>query len=362
MTDSRTIATATLAWDIPAQDKLAKSLSSATQTATIPAPSNAPLSASSIHDHQPDDSFEVKAPVSPEVQAVVDQVTPSPYPQSSLAKISEMTQADRDARYFSLSLPSNFYWYPFKKLTASLITGVQQMKLERAANQDSSRFTVEAVTSALGDGVNAMDLTLQDFYYVMYWLRLASYTKFDFDHVAICRHPDHLRDVAEKKKPATSLKTVTVLKSTQITETPFVPFEISEELKASGLRVGPARMSDVVDLSEMDIGEAPVPGKPKKLDPKAEETIYFGDLACYLDPVQMDSRWNRKEDGEIGKGLTLEQRMDLVRGMSGDLIRELQGYIKKVNAYGVAEFINVRCKGCGAEVRSEVRVSASDFL
>ena len=278
----------------------------------------------------------------------------SQWPESSLILIPEITQADRDARFFSVNLPSRFYFYPFKTLTASLITGVQQMKFEKAAREDSTQYAVEAVTSALGDGINAMDLTLPDFYYLMFWLRLASYTKFDFNHVAICRNPKHAQAVVDKKLPATSLKTIATVKSTMIEETQFVPFELSEDLIASGLRMRPAIMADIVALSDGFIRD-----ETGNLSPQAEEDVFLGDYACYLDPVQTSPRWDTSGRGDP---LSLRTRIDLVRSMPGDLLREIKQYTEQVSQYGAKEYIKVRCKGCGAEIRTEVRVSASDFL
>lgn len=264
-----------------------------------------------------------------------------------------LTAADRDARYFSLQLPSNFVFYPFKHLTASLITGVQQMKFSKASAEDSTRYTVEAVTSALGDGVNAADLTLRDFFYVMYWLRLASYTKFDFNHVAVCRNPEHMEKIVKKTLPPSSLKSVFVLKHTELREKQFQPFEVDEAIRESGLQVGPARMHDVITMSEYD------PGTKEAPNPLWDEIVFYGDLASYLTPVQTHPKWDATGKQEP---MTLEQRMDLVKKMSGDLIRALKEYRTKIDDYGVSEFINVKCKGCGAVVRTEVRISASDFL
>lgn len=254
-----------------------------------------------------------------------------------------LTDADRSAEYLPLQLPSNFLYYPFKKLSVKLVRGVQQAKLVRAAKERSTRLTVEAITSLLGDGINAADLTVPDFFYVMYWLRMASYTAYPFNHVAQCTNARHLADVGEGKKTVASLKTVHQITRTNLVETaleaaPVVP----EIIRAAGINVKPHTMKDVIDIQEL---------------PEAEdhaEREYLAEIASMLSPAQ-EGPW------AMATG-SFAERMELAERLPADVTRALlHEWAVSCSAYGVQESIIVKCQGCGAEIKTDVSISAPNF-
>lgn len=253
----------------------------------------------------------------------------------------ERLSAENSPAYYSIQLPSGFFFYPFKSLSACLVTGRHQMKFSRSAKEGNLRYTVEAVTSCLGDGVNSADLCVPDFYYVLYWLRTASYTKYDFTHLSVCTNPEHVARVKSEELPVSTLKTVHILKSTQIEEDPFDPQSIFtmdlSATKAAGLVLGYHAMRDAVEFNEKFDVDAP----------DFADAMWSVDLACTLHP---------KHHG------TLAERMELVASLPADVIRELDAYANVSATYGVREFVNVRCKECGAEQRSQLSVSAHSFL
>lgn len=290
--------------------------------------------------------------------SLIDELAKAPPPKSSpvafapvpVAINRPLTSSERNAQYIQIDLPSGFVFYPFKSLSAKLITGRVQAKLTHAANTNHLRSTIEAITACLGDGINAHDLTIPDFFYVMYWLRLNSYTAFEFTHISVCRNPAHHAKVAEGKLEPKTLKTMHTLKQTQITETKLagVP-QVPQIVQDAGLNIRPQRMSDVIDMHEW-IDEK---------DPNHGEKQFLGLLAVHLDPVQTNPRWNPE-----GKPvLTFLERTELAAELPADLTRAiLHEWENAVNSYGVVESIKVKCKECGAEELSELSVSASDFL
>lgn len=254
-----------------------------------------------------------------------------------------LTDSDRSAEYLPVQLPSGFLYYPFKHLSVKLVRGVQQAKLVRAAKEGSTRLTVEAITSLLGDGINAADLTVPDFFYVMYWLRLASYTAYPFNHVARCSNVKHLADVGEGKKPAASLQTIHQVTRTNLVETTLAAYPAVPELVvASGLRLKPHTMKDVIDIQDL---------------PDAEdhaEREYLAEIASMLSPSQ-EGEWL------LPTG-SFEERMELAGRLPADLTRAiLQEWSAACASYGVTESIVVKCQGCGAEIKTDVSISAPNF-
>lgn len=262
--------------------------------------------------------------------------------QASGHRISqERLAADDSPEFYSIQLPSGFFFYPFKKLSARLVTGRHQMKFSRSAREGNLRYTVEAVTSCLGDGINAGLLSVADFYYVMYWLRTASYTRYDFTHLSVCSAPGHVALVKKGEVPVSSLKTVHILKATQIEETEFDPQSIFDldltATKAAGLHLSYNCMNDAVAFTEAHDVESP----------DYVDAQWAADLAAVLHPNHHG---------------TLAERMELVCSLPADVVRELDKFSTVSSTYGVKEFVKVTCKECGAEQRSQLSVSAHSFL
>lgn len=288
----------------------------------------------------------------PQIDTRSLEVAVDPAPKSTLQPLSlthELTPSERDAGVYALALPSNFLFYQFKELYASMVTAKQQSRFTRAAREGSLRLTIDTVSTCL-NGVSAYDLTVPDFFYVMYWLRLASYTSFDFHHVSVCNNPEHLAAVQSGKKERDTLKTITTIKQTNLKETvleklPVVPQVVQD----SGLQVQVQRMRDVADV------EAYLESLPED---QREDQQMLALLACYIHPTQHNPRWGAGE-----QPMTFAERVQIAETLPVDLVRALQNeWEEAANSYGVEESITVKCKDCGANVRTEIRIAAPDFL
>lgn len=255
-----------------------------------------------------------------------------------------LTAADRSAEWFSLALPSNFYFYDKKELFARRVRGAQQIKFTMAAQQNDTAMSVEAVNSCL-NGINARDLTVQDYFYVMYWLRQVSYTSRKYTHVSVCRNPAHLADVAARKVTPDSLRTVHVIEQTDMTERVFDPAALlALDLtlaNEAGLTLRPPMVSDMIAIAEL------------ASDPSVPE---YAEMVTCLDTYS----------GVIGaingKPVTAQERYAFLQTAEPDLMHLLSQYTKAVTQYGVQEFINVKCAGCGASGQTELSVSAHSFF
>lgn len=271
-------------------------------------------------------------------------------------------RAESDSGYYSVALPSNFLPYAFKTLSVRLVDGRAQAKFIKAAKERSTRYSIEAVSSLIGDGISAFDLTILDFYYLLYWLRFASYVKFEFHHVAICRNPDHIKQcdtgededasenalddkggVPPKKLDIRTLRSVHFISRTTLEERALDPTQLSTlkfpVLTSLGVTLRPATMRDVADF-----GDIADPDKPD-----FAEIEYLGDMASYVATVN-------------GKRLTFAERMEFVGTLDTVAIEELESFVSAVSDYGVKESITVTCPTCSHPIHTEVAVSADSFL
>lgn len=265
-------------------------------------------------------------------------------PATSLS--TPLTQADRDANLFEVALPSGNFFYPAgTRVYAGLVRGKQQAKFSRASQHNSLQITVEAVNSCLSGEFNAMDLTVPDFFYLLYWLRLHSYTKSQFSHVSVCTNPAHLARVAKQELPPDSLKTVSIINSTMLEETLFDPSCLEDldlsSIKEAGIELRPALVKDTVELTETYDAN----------DPEDADAIFLVDnYAAYIASVNGNT------------AMTLKERVAFVEDLSPDILSQIRSFAVAVTSYGVKELIRVRCKECGAEHVAELAVSAHNFF
>lgn len=247
-------------------------------------------------------------------------------------------------------LPSRYEFYDIKHSMVKPMTGFHQSKFFRAAHEKSDLHMVNAINTLLEGGLTAGELTIPDFYFVMYWLRLNSYTRTQMVHRGVCNNPAHLQDVYEKKKEKESLVTVsqvprTILETTELNDDYLKGFEeeltlLMNSLGPVGLTLTAPRMRDTIELHDTLIPENP---------DQSEEIAFLGDrAACVM--------------AENGEPLSLKQRIELIQSMSIDVHDILDEWRLRVSMYGVKEVIKFKCNGCGAEVENPILISAHSFL
>lgn len=244
--------------------------------------------------------------------------------------------------------PSQGEFYDVSSVPIKRMKGFHQAKFHMAAKTKKDRFTVEAVGTLLGGGVDAFNLTIQDFYAILYWLRLNTYLKTELTHNGVCDNPDHIHEVATRKKPPESLRTLVVISKTSIKQTDLETnylegFEesariLSETLEPLGYSLSAPRMFDVVDLNEL-FGD----------EPNYQEIAYLADRAACI----------ARTDGERSP---LRTRIQVVENLDVGVLEMLEEWRIRCSSYGVIESTRFKCKGCGADVENEISISAHSFL
>jgi hypothetical protein len=242
-----------------------------------------------------------------------------------------------------LDLPSRYAFYDFKDLYVTPFKGKHLAKLSRAREEGSIMQVVESVNTVLsntnGDQHLAYKLTLADFYFVLYWLRLNSFTKSVFIHTTTCPNEDHIQQVTEGKLLPDTLKMSEIIhKSTLKTNMlDTIPDPAAFPLEYPGVYLTSVTMLDVVTMTE---------------DPRMAndpEFRYASQIAVYLRLVD-----NPNAD--------LDTRLAIVDDMSPDDIDTVKAYEKAINAYGIEESIQVTCKACGHSHRSTINIDAHSFF
>lgn len=256
------------------------------------------------------------------------------------AQPTPQSAVEANPEFHSVVLPSNFFFYPWKELGVKLVKASHQAKFNAAAANNSLRMLVETVSSLISQ--SAYDLTAKDFTWLLYWLRRNSYTKSQMMHVALCSNPAHLKAVDEGRKPNKSLETIAVVNNTSLKETGFDPATLEGlpyEQDLAGLQLGPPRMRDLVELVEA------------VERPDFDEFSYLAELASCLGNVDAQ-----------GRLLPLADRIRIVSDFTPEQTNALREYLKVIENYGVQEEIVAKCEECGAEIRTQVTISASSFL
>lgn len=287
-----------------------------------PVPSTMPLSKKVIVDESP---YSSTAPV----EGAAD-------PAAKNLEHLVSTDAQRDADFYSVLLPSNFHLYPFKTLSVKQVKGRQQAKFNRAAAEENSRYLIEGVSSLLGDNIDAGVLTPGDFYWLLYWILFASYPSFKRNVTITCAAPAHVAKVAGGELEESSLRylhqyTRPSIKETLLDVGALQALDLSI-LKRDNIQLGYFSMHDTLSWAENRAGTA------------TAEDYFTYELAVYL------------------KGGTLDERAEVVRDMSVAQTSLVSRYRSILQEHGVVGTIKSNCKECGAEAENIISVSASDFL
>lgn len=248
-----------------------------------------------------------------------------------------------------VALPSNFAFYDFKDLYIKPFKGRHLAKLSRAREEGSTLYTVEAVSSVLstpqGHNNLGFKLTVPDFYYILYWLRLNSFTKTSFLHKSTCTDDAHVEKVAKGEMLPDTLKAAEVISRANLKETFLTEIPNKELFKLDypNAEVKICTMQDAMEMTE---------------DPDfvSEEFRFAAEIACYLQIPDVQSG-----DGSY-RPATLRERIVIVDDMSPDDIRTIKAYEKAVTDYGITETIDVTCKHCGAKRREAIVLDAHSFF
>lgn len=250
----------------------------------------------------------------------------------------------KDSRYTSLDeeLPSKFAFYDYESLSIRPFTLMELKKLYRAYTTSNFKDIVDVIGATIDR--NVLDLTVGDFWFMMYWQRLNSYKKSPMTIPWDCESNDHVLDVELERKTAESLHNVIVVNKTSIKVIDFnvqsVVDEVERIYKEYGIYLFPGTIRDVVSMIK---------------------------LASKVEP---DDDWIAKYATNISQkhGVSIQDRMSFLEGLSDredinaiDFIFEIEAFAKIVE-HGVRETIQSTCKECGADREITLSLDAHSFF
>lgn len=284
------------------------------------------------------------------------------------------TNPTSDAEYTSVALPSRFAFYGFKDLYVKPFAILHLGKLQRAHSEKTLLPIVEAMSSVIYttderyEGVPmAFELTLPDFFMVLYWLRLNSFTKSNYVHTTICQNEEHVSRVEDEQLLPQYAQQVQQGKMT---------IEEFEAIKAKALDAETLKISEVIRRTDMKVNELMQVPDPE-LYQLEDDRLYLRpptmrDVIEMAEDPQMRNPATRHEFGLYSRlashfqhkqvYMTLAQRVEVIKQGTPDDYQMLTEFEKALGDYGVEEKIRVQCKCCGATRNTKLTIAAHSFF
>lgn len=251
----------------------------------------------------------------------------------------------------SLDLPSRFHYYPFKNLYIQPLKTKHLAKMAKAHAERSMSILAECISSVLsttsGEKDLAFKLSLSDFNFVLYWLKLNSTGAGQMEVHSRCTNTQHLRDVAQGKKPETSLNIVTIytksdMRITYLDEIPNPElFFVTHPLTGDRIDLRPETVADAAYFTSND-------------NWTDEEYQYMARNAAVLELKKVF-------DGRLVDA-TLDEKIELAGELTPEESELLFKFGELVDNFGVTETITTKCHGCNASGLTNAVVDATSFL
>lgn len=268
------------------------------------------------------------------------------------------------SRYISTDLPSKFNFYDFKTLHIRHFVVQDLLAIYDARVKESFRGLVDVISATLLNH-SALELTLEDFWYILYWHRINSYRKTKFTLEWECTEEKHLAWIANGK-PVVNADGV---KDLQIIDPDSV--RNSEIVSKSNLKVVDVNLDKVNAIAEqikLDYGLDVVPVKMGVYVQFLEEQE---EQEALIKRAQEGETVELKPDSEamlsryamvVDHGSTLVERRELLKSLEDpEIFMDIEEFLAVLN-YGVTEKFNVKCKVCGASKEVTNSIDALVFL
>ena len=346
----------------------------------------------------------------PVAQAAIAPAAPATIPPV-VWPVKKITAAFEDTW-----LPSNFLPYDWSDIQIRRLNIEELRAIVRARVSGNLRHLVRAVDATISR--HAHELTVGDFWYLMYWHRLNSYKKSPFiidwtctdvqhqhsvnvgDQVLVSDQELEAMDDAEKlaliktpeldddgeetgeidyyrlvKRDPQSLRNLLQVSGSNL-ETDEIDSDaylaVRQQIETEyGVDIVPQRLVDLIDSLEEQETKRAV-RKAKEAKAKAAEAE--GNATSIIDQLEDEmAEEDIVEDEEQAfmhryaallspiYGVKLDDRAEYLNSMDPDLLVDLERFLE-VSEHGVRESWKVQCKGCGAKRTVEQSLDALTFL
>lgn len=260
----------------------------------------------------------------------------------------EVPYSEKNSDFMNITadITSKFIFYPYSTLSIKTFDLGILRKIFRAVSLQRVSPIAEAISECIDPDKSTLDLTVQDFWSLMFWERINSYKKTAYKISFVCENPKHIEQVESGDLEKKTLENEVVVKKLGELTLKWVDeektFEFVNRVQAEyGVSLFPPTVSDMLELQEL---QASLKGN----EDKAAEAAWLARLASNL---------NRKH------GKTLKDRMRfLERGkLSPDLVAEIDEFAD-VSDHGISEHVKVCCATCKKEKEVEVSFDALSFF
>lgn len=259
----------------------------------------------------------------------------------------------QDPRYQDIgALPSQFHPYPkrdnapqLKKLFARPFETVELKILSRAAALDDIEILKRAVDLVISHPVD--DLTNQDFFYVLAWLRIYSRPQTPIGIQWTCNRPYFKRKVKVEGK-------ADILFYTEPATWPEDPEELKLDFDVEPCGAENTYMVKNRDLTTVDLPED-FSGLPEGFDfPRAA-------ILADLEAALQDPDYTNIAGGiQWIAGDTWKEKCEKADANVGLIYDGLS--INAATSYGVVEHVTVNCNKCRAEEKHQLALTAMSFF
>lgn len=287
----------------------------------------------------------------------------------------------------SIPLPSQFFWYPFKDLYVRPLRVPHLAKINTANETGNLQPLVEVVSSCLvtpgGHQNIAAQLCAQDWIAVLYHLKFVSFNKRGVTITWDCGNEDHVNahnfwaamtaeekaahvakveamgDAERSALPQWELKEAATLRNKSVVE--------RTTLRTNYLKTAPDPEAFRIDLK----GKVPSLKTYARMRPETVlDSIHFMDLPNWESDTEL--QWLAQQAALIevlrpdGTPYSLQERIEMIKSEQLEFTTEeftkLQEFQEIMGTFGVDEFVQVRCMGCGASTLVRSNVDAATFL
>lgn len=284
--------------------------------------------------------------------------------------------AEKNPEYSDIAkeIPSNMVFYPGTTLCIRTFKTPHIIKLIEAMEMEDLSMIVDVVSSVLEPSFSAYDLTPEDFFYCLYWLKINSFKKHPYEVKFVCTNPEHHEKVLRKQLASDTLRNVVVLKQmgqltiNKITEDSLAKSsEILARIKAEyEVDVFAMRMKDYVELQGYLKRSAALALKIEELS--GTDAFDSAELdALKLKKRELDSMYAMKDYAPYiclaNPKATIADKLNYLNDLDvgPDFLGDLDEFIKSLS-HGVKETAVCHCQECKAEVEIDVSIEALHFF
>lgn len=248
-----------------------------------------------------------------------------------------------------IKLPSRYIPYAVKEIKVKPLTNAD-IKVLISAEQEGVTTTVIDVFRRRVEGVTLEELTVGDFWYIMYWVRYNTFIDQPMPVPWVC--PEH----ACSTKNTSSL-TEADLTTIELPEDFAEPFVLPLSGERGELRIRLPRFGDDAAADEYLVKKAKLQDASKGIK---RENYYIdaGDKVFAMTALTLEHTLNPV----TGQPMTLDERFKFV--MDELTPNDIYNLGKRMKAFdhGVQNVATFKCEGCGKEQKVRFRLSMQAFF